>query len=116
MTKKEKEILRKAIERKEGLLSPTTLINGIAEHDRRAVENLVAKKYFMEVQRDHKDINGGFYTINFYRITEKGLFEFAPWYQKIWIVIRGDVRTVIITIITAFITTLMTMFIEKIFH
>ncbi|TRZ78502.1 hypothetical protein D4R87_00415 [bacterium] len=116
MTKKEKEILKKAIEYKKGLLSPAILINSIAEQDRRSVENLVVKKYFEEVPQYKENFKGDYFTVNFYRVTEKGLLKFSPWYQKVWLVACGDVRTVIITIITASVTTLITIFIERLFH
>lgn len=106
MNKSEREILKKAIDSKDGLLSPATLINGIAKRDKRSVENLVALGYLDEVPRDHSGLNGSYYTINFYRVTAKGLFYFKAWHIKLWHNIKGDIRTIIISAITAIVTTL----------
>lgn len=114
MTKNEKRILKVVVERHEGLLSPADLINGIAQRDRRSVENLVVKGYIEEVPQDmHGGMNGSTYTLNFYRATERGLLVFAPWYTKIWAGMKGDIRTIVISGITALITSLIAIFIEK---
>ena len=51
MNEKEKNILREVVNRG-GLLSPADLINGVAQHDRRPVDNLVVKGYIEEVPQD----------------------------------------------------------------
>ena len=113
MTKNERKILKAVVDRG-GLLSPADLINGIAQHDRKPVENLVVKGYLEEVPQDMKGIKlGSTYTLNFYRATEKGLLVFSPWYTRAWHVMRGDVRTVVISAITALVTSLIAIFIEK---
>lgn len=83
MNKKEKNILQKLVEHKEGILSPADFVNGVAQRDRRAVDNLIARGYVEEVPQD---MNGGIgtYSINFYRATEKGIMQFAPWHEKGW--------------------------------
>lgn len=112
MTENEKKILKTVVNRG-GLLSPANLINGIARRDSRSVENLVAKKYLEEVPRQHCGLGGAYYTINFYRATEKGLLVFSPWYAKIWQGIQEDIRTIIIAAITALVTSVIAIFIEK---
>jgi hypothetical protein len=113
MTKKEKTILKKATEHPHGLLSPVDLINVIAERDKRSVENLVSLGYIEEVPREHPGLNGGYYTINFYRVTEKGLLMFSSLCKRIWFTVKNDIRTVIVSIITALITTIIAIFLEK---
>ena len=77
MTKKEKGILKKLVDDPRGLLSPADFINGIAQHDRRAVENLVTMGYVEEVPQDIGGVRlGSTHILNFYRATEKGLVEF----------------------------------------
>lgn len=113
MTENEKRILKAVVDRG-GLLSPADLINGVAQHDRKPVENLVVRGYLEEVPQDMKGIRlGTTYSLNFYRATEKGLLVFSPWYIKIWRGMKGDVRTIVISAITALITTLIAIFIEK---
>lgn len=115
MIKKEYEIL-KLIVNKGGLLSPVDVINVIAKRDRRSVENLVTKGYVKEVPQDIPGIKfGSTRSVNFYRMTEKGLMKFAPWHQKIWFWTKGDVRTVVISMVTALATTIITVFIERFF-
>lgn len=113
MTENEKKILKTVVEHREGLLSPAILINSIAQKDTRSVENLVATGYLEEVPSEHPGLNGGYYIINFYRATEKALMRFAPWYKRLWFNVRGDIRIVLISTITALITTLITMLIDK---
>ena len=113
MTENEKRIL-KAVVNRGGLLSPADLINGIAQHDRKSVENLVVRGYLQEVPQDMKGIKlGTTYSLHFYRATEKGLLVFSPWYTKIWHGMKGDVRTIVISVITALFTTLIAIFVEK---
>jgi len=115
MIESERKILKVVVDRG-GLLSPADLINGIAQRDRKAVENLVVRGYIEEVPQDIKGIKlGSTYSVNFYRATEKGLLVFSPWYAKIWYGMRGDVRTIVISSITALITALIAIFIEKLF-
>ena len=113
MTKNEKIILKSVVDRG-GLLSPTDLINGIAQRDRKSVENLVVKGYLEEVPQDIKGIKlGTTYSLNFYRATEKGLLVFSLWYARVWHGMKGDVRTIIIAAITALITSMIAIFVEK---
>ena len=113
MTENEKRILKAVVDRG-GLLSPAELINGIAQRDRRSVENLVVKGYIEEVPQDIRGGHGDTYKLNFYRATNKGLLVFTPLYVRIWSVIKVDIRTVVIAAITALITTLVAIFLEKI--
>lgn len=113
MNKQQKQILKSVVEHHKGLLSPADLINGIAKRDQRSVENLVAKGYLEEVPREHRDVQGGYYTINFYRATEKGLSTFLPWYKRFWIGAKGDFRTIFISVITALITSLIAIFLDR---
>lgn len=113
MTENEKRILKAVVDRG-GLLSPADLINGIAQRDRKSVENLVVRGYLEEVPQDVKGVRlGSTYSLNFYRATEKGLLVFSPWYAKVWHGMKGDVRTIVISAITALITALIAIFAEK---
>jgi hypothetical protein len=113
MTENERKILKGVVDRG-GLLSPADLINGIAQRDRKSVENLVVKGYLEEVSQDVKGIKlGSTYSLNFYRATEKGLLVFSPWYVRIWHGLRGDARTIVISAITALITSVIAIFVEK---
>ncbi len=113
MTEEEKRIL-KAVVNRGGLLSPADLINGIAQGDRKPVENLVVRGYIEEVPQDMHGGLGNTYTLNFYRATEKGLLVFMSWYVKTWSGIKGNIRTIIVSAITALITSLIAIFLEKI--
>lgn len=113
MTENEKRILKSVVDRG-GLLSPADLINGIAQQDCKSVENLVVKGYLEEVPQDMKGIKlGTTYSLNFYRATEKGLLVFSPWYTKVWHGMKGDVRTIVISAITALVTSVIAIFVGK---
>lgn len=115
MSEKEKEILREIVNRG-GLLSPADVINGIAKHDRRLVENLVVKGFIEEVPQDIGGVRmGSNHIVNFYRATEKGLTVFYPFYRKFWHIMKGDVRTIVISAITALLTTAVTILVQSIF-
>jgi len=111
----EKEILQKAISHNVGLLSPVDMINGIAKRDRKSVENLVVRGYLEEVPVDKTGLQGNTYTLQFYRVTEKGLNVFEPWYKKLWFMMKGDVRTIIISVITAVVSTIAILLINQLF-
>ena len=114
MTKNEKRILKEVVGRG-GLLSPADLINGIARRDRRSVENLVVKGYIEEVSQDQGS-RGHNYTLNFYRATEKCLLVFSPWYVRAWHGLKGDLRTITIAAITALVTSVVAIFIGRLFQ
>ena len=114
MTKNEKKILKEVVDRG-GLLSPADLINGIARRDRRSVENLVVKGYIEEVPQDQGS-RGHNYTLNFYRATEKGLLVFSPWHARAWHVLKADLRTIVIAAITALVTSVVAIFIGRLFQ
>ena len=112
MQKQELELLKAIVNHPSGQLSEAEFINGLAKHNRRLVENLVVKQYVEEVPRTLVALNGGSYSVNFYRATAKGIVEFASWYEKMWFYMKGDIRTAIFSIITALITTLIINFIK----
>ena len=114
MTANEKRILKAVVEHQKSPLSPADLINSIAKGDSRPVENLVSMGYLQEVPREHRDMQGGYYNVNFYRATEKGLLVFSPWYNRLWFGVKGDIRTIVVAAITALITILIAIFLEKI--
>lgn len=114
MNKKEKEILRMAIERKQGLYSPSEMINGISHQDRSLIEDLVVKGYLEEVPQEVPGgPNHGSMTINFYRVSHKSLVSFDSWYKRLWFYFKGDLRIVIVSIITSAVVTILTILIEK---
>lgn len=52
---------------------------------------------------------------NFYRITEKGLVATQSLPKRFWYSVRGDVKSVIVSVITAFLVTLLTLFLTGMF-
>jgi len=100
MNKKEKEVLKKAMESNDGLISPAVMINSYAGCRRKIPENLVSLGYLEIVP---EEINTG-KIINFYRVTEKGFAVFYPLHKKIWHTLKGDIRTIVVAVITTIIT------------
>ncbi len=90
MNIEERKILKALTDDRRGLLSPADFVNGIAQHDRRAVENLVTGGYVEEVPQDVNGGHRGTYSINFYRATEKGRNVFSPWRQKVWFNLKTE--------------------------
>lgn len=109
MDKIEKAFLRKMIEWNEGLLSPATLFNGVGQHSSdKLIHKLITEEYIEEVPHT---INEKHYT--FYRTTEKTRSIFYPTYKKLWFFIRGDIRIIIISVVTALMTTIITLILQK---
>ena len=112
MNKKERNILEQVKNHHEGLLSPAQMINSIAHRNTKAVENLIIFGYLEKVP-EYKPRVGGQEKYLFYRITEKGLRFFDPLYKKVWFLIKTDLRTIVISAITAVVTTALIKLIFK---
>ena len=97
----------------EGLLSPADVINGIAQHDRRSVENLVVMGYIEEVPVELHSVDRGPYKVDFYRATQKGLIACYPWYGRLWHYFRGDIRAILVSAITSLLVFLITSLLTK---
>jgi len=108
MNKKERGILKKVVEHHHGLLSPADYINGVCQHDTKIAHRLVSLGYVEEVPTT---LSTGHY--NFYRATEKGFSVFYPIHKRLWYLIKGDVRTVIVAVITSLIITVITLILFK---
>lgn len=96
MKGKEKEILKKLVKHSKGSLSPHEMKTVIARRDERSVHNLISNGYIEEVPTRKNDRD-----YIFYRATEKGLLFFDKWHKKVWFSIKGDVRNIIVSAITA---------------
>lgn len=108
MLKQEKDILRKTVEWHKGLLSPADFINGICKRDEKSAHSLISKGFIEEVPHKLHDKD-----YIFYRASEKGRAVFYPIYKKVWLAVKGDIRTVIVAVIISIITTLVTIFIKS---
>lgn len=105
MLKEEKEILTKAKSSGKGLHSPSDMISSYAGHNRGLVEDMVARGYLNIVP---EVIHTG-KSINFYRITERGLIQFDPLYKRLWFYFKGDLRTILVSLLTALVTSIATL-------
>ncbi|GEM_PF-1330109 len=80
MLPEDKKLLKKAVESKEGLISPATMINSFAQGERWRVEKLVVEGYLEIVP---EEIRTGT-IINFYRVRSRGFNQFAPLFKRVW--------------------------------
>lgn len=89
MPKKESDILKKAVEDKDGQISPAIMINVYAGGDQAAVERLVSQGL---IERVYKFEEGerSTYSIIFYTVTEKGYMCFAPFKERLWFNFRSQ--------------------------
>ena len=112
MNKIEKCILEQTKNYNDGLLSPVTMINGIAKGhckgSQKSVENLVVRGYLENVPVHTQSTLNGTRKYLFYRVTEKGLNILSPWHKRIWFAMKDDVKAILISVITAVITTVIT--------
>ncbi len=95
MNKEELRILKTVVERG-GLFSPVDLINGIANQNRRPVENLVVTGYLEEVPQTVPDPRGHRVT-TFYRASEKGINRFTSWNKRLWFDFKNNTTLYIAT-------------------
>ena len=102
MNKEEKEQLKNLVESEEGLLSVGVFTSGI--NKRKIAQKLIARRLVEECQ---------YKNMPHYRATEKGLMIFESTLKKIWYFIKGDVRTIIVAIITSLIITIITLILFK---
>lgn len=116
MDKKEKEVLKKMKNHSTGLLNESELINCLPEKDTKLSNSLIASGFIEETKR----MKANRVEVTFYRLTEKGRLAIAPLYKKLWFYIKSDVKTIIISIITAtiiaLITTIITIWVTKLLN
>jgi len=104
MLKQEKDILKKTVDARQGLLSPMEFINGICQRDEKSAHSLIATGFIEEVPHKVHDRD-----YIFYRATKKGRAVFYPLHKKAWHAIKSDIRTVIVSVITALLVTFLTL-------
>lgn len=101
MDKTERDILEKINNHSDGLLSPSDLFNVIGGCKRdKEIQKLIAENYIEEV---HNTIRFG-KSYTFYRMTEKGHFLFYSFCKRIWLLVRGDIKNVVFSIVASVIT------------
>ncbi len=106
----EKEVLKKIHDNPQGLLSQTDLINCLPNGNTKISHSLIAKGYIEEVSRLIKATQ---VEVTFYRLTEKGIMEFEPLRKRFWFLIKSDTRTILVSAITAIVTSIITILIER---
>lgn len=84
MKKEERDVLEKAVNSREGQISPATMINSYAGGDQSVVERLVSQGYLERVYQFQEGLHQATYSIIFYAVTEKGLMYFAPFFVRVW--------------------------------
>ena len=108
MNEKQKRYLKKTVEADSGLLSPSEFINNVCKRDKKNAHDLIVRGFIEEVPEIVADRK-----YNFYRATEKGRSIFYPWYKKIWFYFKGDLRTIIVSLVTSLLITGLTIFLFK---
>lgn len=105
MNKAEKYFLKKVVDFHTGLLAPVDLFRHNSD---KIIHKLIAEGYIEEVPttRNNKE-----YT--YYRASQKGHCVFYPFHKKIWLSLKGDVRTVVVSVITSAITTVLAIYLTK---
>ena len=115
MNKEEKSFLKEMVDCPSGLLSHDDLFRILGKSKNgKTIQRLIGSGYIDEVHQSFPRA-GGQIDITCYRVSEKGLSVFLPWYKKSWRLVRGDVRTVLVSVITAVIISLLTIYITNLF-
>lgn len=110
MNKEEKEVLKKVRDDSGGLLSQSDLINYLPNRDTRLSHSLITSGFIEEVNRKIKATQ---IEATFYRLTEKGRIIFEPFYKRLWFLIKGDIRIIIVAAITALIISIISKMISQ---
>jgi hypothetical protein len=115
MIKDEKNFLKEMIDCPSGLLSHDDLFRILGKSKSgKTIQRLIGSGHIDEVYQKYPTPRGQV-EIACYRVSEKGLAIFLPWYRKMWHVFRGDVRTVLVSVITAIIISIATIYITNLF-
>ena len=88
--------------------SPSSFVNGIARGNEQAIQTLMIEKY---IETTPVKKFGEMH--DFYRPTKKGIAKSNGGLKWFWYNIRGDTRIIIVSSLTALITTFLTIVIEK---
>lgn len=110
MKKEEKEVLQKISSNKKGLLSQSDLLNCLSNSNTKISHRLITSGLIEETTRRIKATQ---VEATFYRITEKGMIALAPLYKQLWFSIKEDLRNIIVSAITAIITTIIAILITN---
>ena len=102
MNREEKEQLKSLVESEEGLLSVGVFTSGI--NKRKIAQRLIVRRLVEECQ---------YKNMLHYRATEKGLMVFESTPKRFWYFIKGDIRTVIVALITSLIIVTITFLLFK---
>ena len=102
--------MRNVFESPNGLLSQDALFALIPNRNTKISHSLITSGYIEEVVRRIKLQQ---IEVTFYRITEKGLMVFEPLPKRLWFAVKGDVRTIIVSGVTALLTTGITIFLTN---
>lgn len=112
MTEEERTMLKKVADYPNGLISPADFFNNIGGHNSdKTLHKLISERYIEEVPHRLREKD-----YIFYRVSEKGHHVFYPKYKKILLSLSGDARTIVVSVITAVIVTILTIYITKIFE
>ncbi len=102
VNRQQKEILKKVVDYKEGLILPIVFRN-IVDGDGKSAHALIASGHIGEVPLH---LNGQTYTA--YRASERGRMVFEPSLKRFWYAVKADIRTIVVAAITAIVTILIT--------
>ena len=110
---KKKELLKIIIDGNYKEYEYKNLIKLVGENESKLIRELIGTKYIDEVKRNVYAGSRGNIEIIHYTVSEKGYLVFEPFYKKIWFTLKGDIRTIIIAVITSIIITIITIYITK---
>lgn len=110
MNKEEREVLKKVSSSPKGLLSQSDLLSYVPNRNTKISHFLITSGLIEEVKRNIKATG---IEATFYRLTEKGRIALKPLYERLWLSIKGDIRTIIVSIITALLTTAITILVTS---
>jgi len=103
MKKEEKEALKNINNVNRGLLNQSDLLNCLPNRDTKLSHSLITSGYLEETKRLEKASQ---IEITYYRLTEKGRLVFEPFYKQWWFYFKGDIRTVMVAVITTIVVSL----------
>lgn len=115
-----KELIKKVIKIDGGGLTRNGLIERAENDDEiRLIQKLISEGY-LENYTVQKQVGRGTWTaVDFIRVSEKGHELLEPFYKRIFLFIKDDTRTVLVsvatTILTVIATTLITNWIDKVY-
>ena len=104
-----REILNKIIDGENRRYEYIALLNFVGKDEKKLLDELISTNYIEVTKRNVHGGSRGNIELTLYGVSEKGYGFVKPVHQRFWDSVKGDMRTVIVSVIVAFLSTFLTL-------